>query len=89
MHEKWNHDSQKFQGKRKLVRNIEDSEKSEVKLQCLTEEGKRLLVRVIERFEKSNSLITYSYLNQQHMDPVRLLLVRGRSKGKPRKTSRN
>ena len=47
MHEKWNHDFQTFQGKRKLVRNIEDSEKSEVKLQCLTDEGKRLLVREI------------------------------------------
>ena len=53
MHEKWDHDFQKFQGRRKLVRNMEDSEKSEVKLKCLTEEGKQLLVRVIGRFEKS------------------------------------
>jgi len=53
MYVKLNHDFSNIQGKRKLVRKIEDFEKSGVKLQRLTEEGKRLLVRVIGRFEKS------------------------------------
>ena len=41
-----------LQGKRKLVREIGEFEKTGIKLQCLTEERERLLVRVIRRFEK-------------------------------------
>ena len=49
---KWNPDFSNLQGKRKLVREIGEFEKSGVKLQCLTEEGKQLLVRVIGRLKK-------------------------------------
>jgi len=52
IHVQWNPDFSNLQGKRKLVRKIGDFGKSDVKLQCTTEEGKRLLVRVIGRFEK-------------------------------------
>ena len=45
-------DFTKLQRQRKLVRKIEEVEKSGVKLQCSTEEGKRVLVRVIGRFAK-------------------------------------
>ena len=48
----WNPNFSNLQGKRKLVRKIEEFEKSGVKFQCLTEERERLLVRVIGRFEK-------------------------------------
>ena len=48
----WNPDFSNLQGKRKLVGEIGEFEKSGVKLQCLTEERERLLVRVIGRFEK-------------------------------------
>ena len=48
----WNPNFSYLQGKRKLVREIGEFEKSEVKLQCLTEERERLLVRVIGRFKK-------------------------------------
>ena len=48
----WNPDSTNLQGKRKLVRKIEEFQKSGVKLQYSTEEAKRLLVRVIGRFVK-------------------------------------
>ena len=48
----WNPDFSNLQGKRKLVREIGEFEKSGVKLQCLTEEREQLLVRVIGRFEK-------------------------------------
>ena len=48
----WNPDFSNLQGKRKLVREIGEFEKSGVKLQCLTEERERILVRVIRRFEK-------------------------------------
>ena len=47
----WNPDFSYLQGKRKLVREIGEFEKSGVKLQCLTEERERLLVRVIGRFK--------------------------------------
>ena len=40
------------QGKQKLVRKIGEFEKSEVKLQRLTQEVKLLLVRIIGRLEK-------------------------------------
>ena len=48
----WNLDFSNLQGKRKLVREVGEFEKSGVKLQCSTEERERLLVRVIGRFEK-------------------------------------
>jgi len=48
----WNPDFANLQGKRILVRKIEEFEKSGVKLQCSTEEGKLHLVRVIGRLEK-------------------------------------
>ena len=51
-HVQWNPNFSNLQGKRKLVREIGEFEKSRVKLQCLTEESERLLVRVIGRFEK-------------------------------------
>ena len=38
----WNPDFSNLQGKRKLVREIGEFEKSGVKLQCLTEERERL-----------------------------------------------
>jgi len=41
-----------LQGKWKLARKIGEFKKSEVKVQCLTEEGTRLLVPVVGRFEK-------------------------------------
>ena len=47
-----NPDFSNLHGKRELVRKIGEFEKSEVKLQCLTEEETPLLVRVIGRFEK-------------------------------------
>ena len=47
-----NPDFSNLQGKRNLVREIGEFEKSGVKLQCLTEERERLLVGVIGRFEK-------------------------------------
>jgi len=72
MHVKWNPDFSNLQGKQKLVQKIGDSKKSWVKLQRLTEEGKQLLVRLIGRVKNWDplSLITYSYLNQQHIDPL-------------------
>ena len=48
----WNPNFLNLQGKRKLVREIGEFEKSGVKLQCLTEDRERILVRVIGRFEK-------------------------------------
>ena len=47
-----NPDFLNLKGKRKLVREIGEFEKSGVKLQCLSEERERLLLRVIGRFEK-------------------------------------
>ena len=48
-----NPDFSNLQGKRKLVREIGEIEKSGVKLQSSTEESERLLVRVIGRFKKN------------------------------------
>ena len=47
-----NPDFSNLQGRRKLVREVEEFDKSGVKLQCLTKGRERLLVRVIGRLEK-------------------------------------
>jgi len=47
-----NPDFSSLQGKWKLAQKIGEFKKSEVKVQCVTEEGTRFLVPVIGRFEK-------------------------------------
>ena len=83
----WNPDFSDLLGKSKLVRIIEGSEKSGVKLQCLTGEGKSVLVRIIGSFKKPrireigillymSHLILYFHCYYSYLIVTFLLLVR-------------